>query len=569
MLKFRLVFVFCITILSQSIGQNKFYTFYEDCVVRTQPRIKSDPISTIPLKSGLQLSNRGSSKIDTIQGKAGHWLEVNYKGHKGYIWNHLVSDYSFVSHHGELVLLKNTKDKHIHYKVFYGDSLLVDEITSSKLDLEYVNIEDVSPLKGLENHYMVLKFVNKVVGFFSFKNLQLVIDKIPSHHIKSREFKKDSLQIGLVHGNKINVRIEPDITSEVVFQIDSTQFIHIDSIGNPTQLNGEKGKWIKVNKGKLNGYVWGKFIERVQAVFSIENSKEKIFCTEKRLAVFNQSNTLLSQCILSDPDNPSYMGYYDEFRVQIQPNPFYPNNIEEALISVFVHTQEMDVGWSKKSYVLWKDKTLKQVYINRYEGEMGYLNYKNYYPITKAIQDVEQPFIKNSFILNEFIEAYSDAITFKGKQEWESYNRHELYGLIEGSLSKIPSKIDNLEAVLNETWKDYTVQNYVCLDFNKDGVLDVLFCATEIKSKAKTEYTLTDKTLIGYAKATSDSTFEITPLNKGLFKSSHVCTIDLKKEGFDLWRMSWKVNQDTENHQRQFRKYSFKYNTEEDEFILE
>jgi len=570
MLKLGLIIGVLVSFISESFGQDRYYTFYDNCILRTEPSVESKVIMSIPIKTHMHSYDgyNNYNKQDTINNLPGYWIGIDYKGHKGYIWQHLLSDNYFKTHDGELVLLNTTQENIIDYKVFYGDSLLVEDHIQAPFNFKQKAIVDCSPLLELQDKYMVND--NGLLRFFTFKNKKLVVDKT-SNTPESLQpvIEKSPLKIGLVNGDYIRVRALPNDSSEVLFKMQTNDIVEIDSIGHTINLGEQEGNWVQVMHHNKKGYVWGAYIDTPYVLFIQPETQLKFICFYHKLVVANDENQWIDEIILKNPVESERVNRLNSFNTTVHSSPFKSSKKHDVVLTLEYSDSEMDVGWRTTKQFLWNGHNLVKLYETNEEEEMGYDHFESYTPILRRIDDIQDPVVKIEHTTTQFMEGYGDVTSYLGKRSWQHNKGLYLYAFKADGLKQLPSRIDFLEDELNKQSGSFIIQDYQCLDFNGDGRKDFVFIANKKNSKEQRNDNLSQDIYLGYAIAQSDTSFFIPQMNQTLLKWSSVNSIELKTNGFMVWSSSWKNKEGAYNDTCSFMRVKFKFNTTEDRFYIE
>lgn len=572
---FRLLLLISILVgfLSSGYGQISYFTYYEGCVLREKPTVNSNIIMSLPIKTPLHSfdGSNGFSLYDTINNQPGSWVNIEYKGHSGYIWEHLISDNSFTTHQGELVLLKTNKEQDLEYKIFYGDSLLVHIKDSVyKGDFKHKTIQDGSGLLDLNAFYFVLH--QGSILTFKIKNHRLEFDTPEHFNSKplSEAFVKDTTnRIGLAFGNDINIRLEPNKDAPILGQLYDNQIVDIDSVGQFTRIDKTWGKWVCISFNNKRGYVWDSFLIVQDQVYIQKETDLKFFLSYRKIAAIDQENKVISDFTLTKETTGNNFIWIKDEHSYIKSSPFQSSKNGDAIIKIYLGHGEMDVRGEYTDCILWNGQEFKKLYTEYGSSEMGYF-YSEKYTYVNKIKNLKYKdlMLKMDSELSEFED--DDYDTYKrylGITTWAVYKRMGLYTFKNDTLLKINSRIDILENKLQESFGEIQIKNYKYLDFNGDGLLDILFFAQKAIKNTNHSFVSKSKDFLGYAITINDTLFNIVQVNNHIFNSSHATEIRLGKNGFHVWNSSWKFEEEN-SYYPSFIKLKFTYNSKEDRFYL-
>lgn len=569
---FRLLLLISILVgfLSSGYGQISYFTYYEGCVLREKPTVNSNIIMSLPIKTPLHSfdGSNGFSLYDTINNQPGSWVNIEYKGHSGYIWEHLISDNSFVTHQGELVLIKKNKDDYLEYKLFDGDSLIVNKKDMSyKGHFKHRMIKDGSGFFGLENVYFTNN--NGLVTSFTLDKYDIHFTGIekPNDSDKTKFEELINTQIGLAVGSHINIRMQPNNHSDIIGKLNNNQVVDIDSVGEFLRYENQWGRWIYIDYKGRKGYVWNQFLIESQKLYKQKSTEYKFFLSYRKIAVLDKNNEVISELVLTEGIEGNNYGWIKNQSGFIRPSPYTRSGIDDAIIGIQLGYGEMDVQGSFTDYILWNGNTLKKIYRNKENGEMGYSNSEQYMYL-KNLNGIKDIILKEKYIDSEFIQLYDNSINYLGITMWNDYRRIGYYKFMDDSLVEIPSRISQLENKLQEQSNSIKIQNYKYLDFNNDGLLDIVFYASKIKAETDQYFASKSMDYLGYALGQKDSTFNIIQLNNTLLKDSRSVMITLVKDGFEIYNAKWLKKVDVDDYYVSFMKSTFLYNSQEDRFYI-
>lgn len=568
--KMTITFVLIFLIYTPIFGQ-KNYTFNDHCIVRSEPNIKSEILFSLPAKTFLFTGNKSYSyhKKDTINNQEGHWVNVDYLGHKGYVWGHLISDNSFMTNQGELVLLKKRGKSKIESKIFKEDLLVSNRIDIiHALELIGKTIIDGSSLFELTNTYIITDDLS--TQYITLNNHVITKKDMAIHPsiLKPMHFIEDTSFIGVVKGNIVNIRALPNDSSDVIGKLTNNQIVSIDSIGKTQIFNLETkrswGKWVKIDLDGMSGYVWDEYLIVPNKIHIQKETNTRFLLSYRSLFALDAQNNILSEYVITDKTIGNNYMWIKDLNVKIQPCPFNTVYDYSAQITLSIHYGEMDVNSQDNDVYIWNGKKFSKIYSPYQSFDAGLSWTTSYNSIVLDEKKMNNGVIRIVKEEEEFHKSYYDVIDYYGIKQYERYNRIDILRLKEDTLILQPSRVLVLESELQKDHKGYTIANYEFQDYNLDGILDVVFYA-----ERKKHYT-DDSTngILGYAQGLVNSTFEIIQLNSTIIKDGKARKIEPTAQGFLVVNVTYDMHSNSDVI-KGFRMFNFKYNTENDRFYLD
>ncbi len=568
--KITITLAFIFLINAPIFGQ-KNYTFNDHCIVRSEPNVKSEILFSLPAKTFLFTGNTSDSyyKKDTINNLEGHWVDLDYLGHKGYIWGHLISDNSFMTNQGELVLLKKRGESEIQSKIYKHDFIVSNRIdTIHDLELIGQTITDGSALFELTNTYLIAG--NHGTKYITLNNH--VIRKkdmaINPSILKPMHFIEDTNFIGVIRGNIVNVRTLPNDSSDVIGKLTNNHIVSIDSIGKTQIFNLETrrnwGKWVKIDLDGMSGYVWDEYLIVPNKIHIQKETNTRFLLSYRSLFALDAQNNILSEYVITDKTIGNNYMWIKNIETKVQPCPYKTNYNYSTQITLSTSSGEMDVSSEDKDVYIWNGKKISKIYSPYQSFDAGLSWTTSYNNIVLDDENMNNAVIRIVQEKEQFHKSYYDAIDYCGIKQYDHYNRIDILKFKEDTLILQPSRVSVLESELQKEYMDYTIANYEFQDYNLDGELDVVFYA-----ERKKHYTDdSTKGILGYAKGLTNSTFEIVQLNSTIIKEGKARKIEPTSEGFLVVNVTYDMHSDSDII-KGFKMLNFKYNTEKERFYLD
>lgn len=135
-------------------------------------------------------------------------------------------------------------------------------------------IADRSPLRTISSIGELFSDAPDPVSHYSRDGLLNVLEQrdktIDSLNLLIQDFsviRKKDVAIVTIDSDKLNVRSQPSIQSEVLFQIPDSSLVNILMFDSETYvIGGESGSWCKIEFNAEQGWVWGNYLKKAKAV---------------------------------------------------------------------------------------------------------------------------------------------------------------------------------------------------------------------------------------------------------------------------------------------------------------
>ncbi len=560
-----LFFSVCFVCISQA--QIKYYTYFDEGILRSEPSLESDAIINVPIGTQLKTigsNRRGASKYDTINDRGGNWLNIEYLGHEGYIWEHLVSNQSFITNKGELVLLRQEQNEEtVEYRILTGDSLLGEGVLIvPNLYIEGWEINDASAIYELTDVYLARNF--SYITLLRINNNQLSAEFLPNNQDQNtQDFGElDTVKIAISNGEHVNIRLAADDSSDVIGQLSNNEIVQFIGYGPRAKLNNLHGNWLKIKKGDQIGYVWDIFVILPEKGFEVLATGEQIYISYRKIYVLNKENELLDDYLISDKTVGNYRSRINRTAVRITHSPFVNKKGADLIINIRNESGEMDVQSTDQNYFIWDGEDVRLLVSGGSYADAGDYECTKYFIVEDSMAEISPSILKMDLAYREFHEGYFNAIEYYGNKGFYSQFSMKMYSYQGDSLIGLTSRLDHLQVALEKDYSDISILNYQLMDFNEDGLLDVVFCAQKKKEDRKSPSAY----YLGYARAVTKDAYEIVQMNGSLLWDSYCRKLELRPWGFVLWDSRY-VDYDSDTPFI-FKKLSFAYSKMDDRFYL-
>jgi hypothetical protein len=495
---------------AQGVSEFRIRNLIIDSVVNIHefPRLNASIIGKMHQGDKIVFVPNGRYVSDTIDGIKSYWLPIKHEGVEGYIWNETNSDNTFFMQNRETLLIKKLDNNRSFRFVIMDDKKNLFDFVQ---DFSWVNKEQ----KDYTVYYFqdLKDYPNKSVLYFMYYNkgekkmehytYVLENGKLTFQNNKKLLYNKNIPSGYLVNkwwiiGDKVNIRKEPNLDSEVVVQLnhgDSLESFPKVKIVQDT-IAGKSGYWFPVNFNNEKAFVWNHLLEKPLVYFkSIYDEGIAYKITSRNVYLLNKGKVV---------DTYSYM----------EKNRFFPERISEVStpklknVDRILKLQYFGEACGKESgdvYIARAGNKLRFLFHNTSMGDGGYGTFSENH-LKENILTFSS--IEGEDFFSQRVDVFDTYFSYNAKSKQYKWTGEKMV--------ENPGDFDFIyQRAKTNNW---VVDNYFKIDVNKDGRKDfVASFRRKLKKVVDWQYT-SDDGIIGVYLQNENGKFEVFGENSKILK---------------------------------------------------
>jgi hypothetical protein len=503
--------------MAQYLHLSKYVVIANKVNIRSQPSIKAEVIRQLNQGDSLEFDENIRVVHDKINGEKGFWRAIKTENGGGYIWSETLASRVFreLDNPQKEYLFQKRKDKTMRLVVLENGKTISDKEQQTnwwKNDennyFQFFTFFDVANFRG--KSLFVIRYYNQQdeKQYHAQMLLQgdslVLLNEDPFYMKKAIAQEKQYENKIWVYGNKVNIRSEASLDSEVVGRLNFREELEKDPTRKVVRdtIGGKEGHWYPVLHNNQPAFIWSKYIEYPTMWYTSKlQENTKYFITSKGLFLFRNGESV------GKYEFPGDQRYHFE-EIEEEKNLVLPNDVD-FLLSLRYYGEACGVPSGENIFAIKGDRIL-EVCENWGVGDGGWYETKSYtLGKDKVLYFEEQgEHLYGDNLPNDMSGQYN----FSEKSKVLKWNGEKLV--------EIPSKYSFVNQRAKEKNWDISYMSFV--DVNFDGKKDIVVNFREIKSKDGDFTYYKDGGWIGvYLQKENEMDYEILAENNTIIKKGY------------------------------------------------
>lgn len=274
------------------------YCLTDSANFRLAPSTQSNIIDKIRTGTLLEVDEKDSSRVGTVNGVSSYWIPVIYKGKKGFVWksNFALGRVICSSDSTSVLLFGLNSKKDIEFVLLKRNQLRYRKsFVKKELNSDYISFYNYGQTYFSQGNDVLS--IGNSEGFvtFLFNNQTINVYDAPLPDRGMFSATTQRYPFIFINRDKVNFRSGPSVRSKIIQTFKKDDRIRFEEYElEADSVNGENGYWLKIKVNGRTGYFWSKYLDvPIDFKRSFVNRDETVVLTHQAIYILDGESVLL------------------------------------------------------------------------------------------------------------------------------------------------------------------------------------------------------------------------------------------------------------------------------------